>query len=415
MIKWSSVKGLNGLKHLRVSDIRGVVQLTTQATIGVTKIAEGVHQSVWRTLGMPKGDDPSQTRGLTGLVYKSIYTITQLIGTGTDKVLEKQLPRLAFLDEMKIDTVERQAVLSALNGVVGDQLVASHNPLATPMALYYQQAALDWSSLTAMPSVTGKVLIMVHGLCMNDTLWCSSHGDITVDHGQDLSSALGYTAVYLRYNSGLHISANGRELATHLELLAKNWPVPVEEITIVAHSMGGLLSRSAVYYAESDALLWPTLVKNIIFLGTPHHGAPLERMGSKLDVVLGTTPYTAPFLLLSNLRSSGITDLRYGHVIDEDWQGINRFEDRPDARKVVPLPVNIHCYAIAATTTEQSWLAENVIGDGLVPLRSALGVHDNEEYMLAFDETSQRIFYQMNHMELLSSPDVTEQMLAWLS
>jgi len=403
-------------QHLHASDIRGVGQLATQATISVTRIAEGVHQSVWSTLGIPGGKPPGRTRGITGLVYKSIYTVTQLLGSGVDRVLEKQQPLLEALDKEKTETPERVAVLSALNGVMGDQLVANNNQFATPMTFYYQQSAIHWHNLPTMPKVTGKVLLMIHGLCMNDLQWCCEQDDREVDHGQSLSSALGYTPLYLRYNSGLHTSQNGRELADQLEHLVENWPTPIEELTVVAHSMGGLLTRSAVYYGKQQALRWPRLMKNIVFLGTPHHGAPLERAGNKLDVILGCTPYTAPFSRLSKLRSSGITDLRYGHVVDEDWQGVDRFECKPDRRHVVSLPEDIACYTVAATTASQrSRLVDCLVGDGLVPLRSALGLHDDDERNLMFAETSQQIFYQMNHMELLSSPVVTNQILKWLA
>lgn len=403
------------LQHLHASDIRGVGQLATQATMSVTRIAEGVHQSVWSTLGMPGGNEPGRTRGITGLVYKSIYTVTQMVGNGVDMVLEKQHPLLESLDKEKPETPERVVVLSALNGVMGDRLVMNNNQFATPMTFYYQREALNWQALPPMPETTSKVLLMIHGLCMNDMQWSTEHGGNEVDHGQALSSALGYTPIYLRYNSGLHISTNGRELADQLERLVDSWPTPIEELTVVAHSMGGLLTRSAVIYGKQQTLQWPALLKNIVFLGTPHHGAPLERAGNKLDVILGCTPYTAPFSLLSKLRSSGITDLRYGHVVDEDWQGTDRFESKADERQLSPLPEDIACYTVAATmAAKRSLLAERLIGDGLVPLRSALGLHDEGERNLAFADTSQQVFYQMNHMELLSSPEVTRQLVEWL-
>ena len=153
----------------------------------------------------------------------------------------------------------------------------------------------------------------------------------------------------------------------------------------------------------------------MVFLGTPHHGAPLERLGNKLGVILSKTPYTAPFNLLSNLRSSGITDLRYGYVVDEDWQGTDRFQNKPDERSGVPLPSDIDCFTIAATTaSKRSLLAERLVGDGLVPLNSALGYHSVDERHLMFAETSQKVFYEMNHNQLLSDPQVTQQLEMWL-
>ncbi len=406
----------NPLKYLRTSDLQGLAKLATQATAGVARIAEGVHQSVWRTLGAPGGKSPGQTRGITGLVYKTVQGVTQLVGQGMDSVLTQLQPLLASADDDKPGTPRREAVLAALNGVMGDSLAASNNPLATSMTLRYQGEALDWQALPPMPQATGKVLLLIHGLCMNDLQWHTSHNGQMVDHGAALAAALGYTPVYLRYNSGLHTSQNGHELAARLEQLITHWPTPIEELTVVAHSMGGLLIRSAVYYARQDALGWPTRLKNIVFLGTPHHGAPLERAGNWLDVILGSTPYSAPFAKLGQLRSAGITDLRWGHVLDADWQGHDRFRPKPDSRQVMTLPAGVACYTVAATTApKRSALADRLIGDGLVPLHSALGQHDDAQRNLIFAKSSQWIAYRTNHMALLSSPQVTQQMVQWLA
>lgn len=270
-------------KHLRASDLRGLAQLATQATTGVARIAEGVHQSVWNTMGVPGGKTPGQTRGLTGLVYKSVHGVTRLLGKGMDTLLAKLEPLLESANGAPPATPEREAVLAALNGVMGDHLLASHNPLATPMTLRYKGEALNWQAPAPMPEVTGKVLLLIHGLCMNDLQWQTRHrghhkGDReqVLDHGAALASTLGYTPVYLRYNSGLHTSQNGRELSNRLEQLAAHWPTPIDELTVVAHSMGGLLIRSAFHDARRTGLRWPDYLKNIVFLGTPHHGAPLE-------------------------------------------------------------------------------------------------------------------------------------------
>ncbi|MFZ4539105.1 esterase/lipase family protein [Propionivibrio sp.] len=403
------------LKHLRTSDIRGVAQLAVQATVGVTRIVEGVHQSVWNILGVPGGKRPGQTGGITGLVYKSIHAVTQLLGKGVDSVLVRLQPLLDSAEEAKPGTPQREAVLAALNGVMGDRLLASSNPFAIPMTLRYQGEALNWLALPSMPEVGGKVLLLIHGLCMNDLQWHSEHQGKPVDHGQALASALGYTPVYLRYNSGLHTSQNGRELSAHLEQLATHWPVPIEEFTVVAHSMGGLLIRSAVHYARQENLHWPQHLKNIVFLGVPHHGAPLERAGNRVDVILSSTPYTAPFARLGRLRSAGITDLRYGNVLDEDWHGHDRFQRQSDSRQHLPLPAGVACYSVAATTAaKRSKLADRLIGDGLVPVLSALGQHHDAQRTLVFSKTSQSIAYRTNHMALLSSPEVTRQLLQWL-
>lgn len=418
------------LRHLRASDLRGVAQLATQATAGVARIAEGVHQSVWGTLGVPGGKAPGQTRGLTGLVYQAVQGITQLVGHGAEAILARLQPLLDAADASPPESPEREAVLAALNGVLGDRMAASGNPLTGRMTLRLHtengSVALNWADAGTLPAkntVTDKVLLVIHGLCMNDLQWHHTAPDGTVQGHTSALAAMGYTPVFVRYNTGLHTSDNGQALAAQLQSLVAHWPVAVREITVLAHSMGGLVTRSAEHQARaaetsqsSATAAWLPLLKNIVFLGTPHHGAPLERAGNWVDVILGSTPYARPFAKLGQLRSAGITDLRHGNLCPQDWQGRNRFDRAPDRRLPVPLPKGVACYAVAATVASQrSALADRLVGDGLVPLRSALGQHDESARQLVFAKASQCIAYRMNHMELLHRPEVTQQLLTWLA
>ena len=382
--------------RVRLSDLRGIALLATQATSGAARIAEGVHQSVWSTLGVPGGSRPGSTRGITGFVYRSVQGVTQLVGKGVDKALAQLEPLFDAMGQEPPETYAREAVLAALNGVMGDRLAAGNNPLATPMRLRRDGLA------------TGKLLVLAHGLCMNDLQWGGEHAGAL--------AALGYTPVYLRYNTGLHVSENGREFSRQLEQLLDSWPVPVQELVIVAHSMGGLVARSACEDAQRLGRRWLGQLRHLVFLGTPHHGAPLERAGNWVDVLLGTTPYTQPFSRLVQLRSAGITDLRYGHVLAADWEGQDRFRRAPDGREILPLPAGVACYTVAATTVaRRSAVADRLLGDGLVPLRSALGLHDDPARSLAFPKAAQWIGYRIGHMALLNHPDVTHQLVEWLS
>jgi len=407
------------LKHLQASDLRALAQLATQATLGITHIVEGVHQSVWTTLGVRGGPAPGQTGGVTGAVYKSLRAVTQLLGAGVEALLARLPSSLAGDAGSGDATPQREALLAALNGVIGDHLAASNNPLAITMSLRYQGLALDWQAplVAQLPGATGRVLLLIHGLCMTDRQWgvADKPPRKQVDHAQVLASALGYTPVYLRYNSGLHISQNARELAALLQRLVECWPLPIEELTVLAHSMGGLLIRGAVHYARQQRLGWPDRLKNIVFLGVPHHGAPLERAGNRVDALLGSTPYTAPFARLGHLRSAGITDLRYGHVLDDDWHGHDRFARRADSRQLLPLPDGVACFTVAASTASRSSpLAERLIGDGLVPVPSALGQHHDARRQLHFARASQWIAYGTNHNGLIGSPAVSRKLLHWL-
>lgn len=405
-------------RHLRSSDLRACAGLAVEATRGITTVVEGVHQAVWGTLAVPGGAARGQTRGLTGLVYRSVHGITALVGRTLQTALIRIEPWLAQWLDAPAETPEREAVLAALNGVLGDRLAQHHNPLATPMTLRCH--GVPWPDV-ATP-LHSKVVLLVHGLCMNDLQWRTQpqgpqgpQGTV-VDYGQLLGQALGATPVTVRYNTGLHISENGALLSAQLEQLAHHWPAGLTELRVVAHSMGGLVTRSAVHHAHQNHLTWPKKLKAIVFLGTPHHGAPLERAGNWIDHVLGATAYSRPFAALGQLRSAGITDLRYGHVLDADWQGRDRFHRQSDTRTPCPLPAGVACFTVAATTARQrSPLAERILGDGLVPLASALGAHTDPAYHLHFDAENQTIAYGTHHMQLLSSPAVGTQMVQWLS
>lgn len=402
--------------HWRASDLRAVMLLATQATTAVTRMAEGVHQSVWRTLGAPSGAHPEQARGLTGLIYKSINGVTQQLGRGVATALARLEPMLQRLEAQGEESLERAAMLAALNGVMGDRLQAAGNPLATQMTLRLHGKVLTTAAPPEARQVTGKVLLVIHGLCMNERQWVSQLAGRPVNHAEMLGAALGYTPVYMRYNSGLHVSENGHLLAQQLEDLARSWPVPVTELSVLAHSMGGLVIRSALFSACQAGMAWPALTKNIVFLGTPHHGSPLERAGNWVDVILGSTPYSRPLAKLGQLRSAGITDLRYGHVLDADWQGHDRFRRKPDNRVPLPLPESVACFTVAATTAaKRSALGDRLVGDGLVPLHSALGQHDKPERNLHFAPNHQFIAYRTSHLALLSSPAVAAQVLKWLT
>jgi pimeloyl-ACP methyl ester carboxylesterase len=246
---------------------------------------------------------------------------------------------------------------------------------------------------------------------MNDLLWLR-HGH---DHGAALAVDAGFTPVYLHYNSGLHISTNGHAFADQLEALLRAWPVRVDELAILGHSMGGLVARSACHYAASSGQAWLRRLRTIVFLGTPHHGAPLERGGSWIDAALDASPYTTAFARLGKIRSAGITDLRHGSMLDEDWDDQDRFARSRRKPRALPLPANVACCTIAASLARKSGaLAERLLGDGLVPLASALGKHEDASRQLAFPKDRQWIGHGMNHLDLLDRKEVYAQIRRWL-
>jgi pimeloyl-ACP methyl ester carboxylesterase len=229
-----------------------------------------------------------------------------------------------------------------------------------------------------------------------------------------LAHEFGYQSIYLHYNSGRHVSENGKELAQILDSFFADLSYETE-VVIIAHSMGGLVARSACHYGKMQNQRWLNTLQKIVFLGTPHHGAPLEQTGNWIDNMLETNPFSKPISRLGKIRSAGVTDLRYGNILDDDWNQRDRFDPVGDSRVPVPLPEGVDCYTIAATIAgKPSRVGDDLIGDGLVPLYSALGRHANAKFALQFPSDHQWIGRNLKHLDLLNHPDVYLRIKEWL-
>ncbi len=178
----------------------------------------------------------------------------------------------------------------------------------------------------------------------------------------------------VRYNSGRHISENGRSLADVLERVVEQWPVEVERIALVGHSMGGLVARSACHQAAEDGAAWVERVRHVISLGSPHLGAPLAQGVHVATAALRALPETRPFGNFLGRRSGGIRDLRHGSLVDEDWRDRDPDALRAAACREVPLlPHATHCFVSATITRDARHPLGRLLGDALVLSGSASG------------------------------------------
>ena len=392
------------------SDLRGLARLAVEGTVGVTDLVEAMHQGIRHPLTAGKARHAVGGRGLSGLVYGTIRALTRTVGLGVEAALAPLGPPEGELDP----SPQREALRAVLNGVLGDHLAATGNPLATPMSLRHegQTLVLETAALAAaIPRPGTRMVVLIHGLCHDERQW----GLKGQDHGAALARDLGCTSLYLRYNTGLHISTNGKALAELLETLLAQWPEPVARLDILAHSMGGLVARSACHQAQAAGLAWPAALQHLIFLGTPHHGAPLERWGHWLQRGLEASPFASPLARLGKVRSAGITDLRYGNLLEADWQGLDPHTEAEDRRRPVPLPAGVRCCAVAGTAGEDadSWKGR-LWGDGLVSVDSALGHHPDPRHDLAFPDDQTWVGQGVGHLELLNRLEVYEQIRCWL-
>lgn len=293
------------------------------------------------------------------------------------------------------DTLEQ--IIGVLNGAVGDYLDRTGNGLGTPMSLVRQGRA---------HAPTPRLVVLVHGLMSTEVVWRMPDGE---DYGSLLARDLGITPLYTRFNSGLHISQNGAALDALLEATVATWPVPVEEIVLLGHSMGGLVIRSACH-AASEAeppRRWLPLARRAIYVGTPHLGAPLERLGNVVTWALAKipNPYTRLVAEIGNLRSSGVKDLRYANLRHEDWQGADADALLQNRRHPVPLLPHVRHHLIAGHLTDDPRLAI-FFGDALVPVQSASGKAEEHHRSAIFPQEHVRVLPSFDHLSLAHHPDV---------
>ena len=401
------------------ADVRGAAQLAVDATAGLVDLVEAVHAGIARAPGLPAPAD-GRTRGITGLVYRTVRGVTRLAGGGVDALLGLLATDLVPADAPQTPATQpaspaREALVAALNGVLGDHLEASGNPLAIALQLRFagQPLLLQAEALRLfLPQAGPAVAVLVHGLCMNDLSWArgASPGPNSDGGAEAASSGLtaklaaaGYTTLALHYNSGRSIARNGADFAQQLEALVAAWPVPLRRLVLVGHSMGGLVARSAQHQAQQQGQRWPSLLSDLACMGTPHQGAPLEQLGHAVTALLGATPYAKPFARLARLRSAGITDLRHGRLLD-------------DRAALAPLPTGVRCLALAGTLGEADGaMRHRVLGDGLVPLPSALGQHADPARALHFEPGHTWVGAGIGHLALITHPAVHAQLLAWLA
>jgi pimeloyl-ACP methyl ester carboxylesterase len=287
-------------------------------------------------------------------------------------------------------------VVSTVNGLIGDRLVEEAPGAAVAMAIRVGGAdvPLERTALAgAFPDATGDLVVFVHGLMEHDEHWFRRVDELP-SYGDQLAASGSWTPVYLRANTGLSLGANGVALASLLDGVMERWPVPVRRIALVGHSMGGLIIRAACAVSTDAAEPWNRLVTNVVCLGTPHLGAPLERLVALGSRALGVLPESAPFGRILDHRSVGILNLRHGLAAD--------VQNLPHARYSL----------VYATLGPTVWHPLSLgLGDLLVRHPSALGRSRNGEMFPGADTLH---LPSATHFDLLNHPEIHRKLKEWL-
>jgi pimeloyl-ACP methyl ester carboxylesterase len=399
-------------------EIRALGEIAGRSIAKPSVLARDVHRVVTRRVFGALGPLGAPVRAIHDPVSSASYRAVAAalrgpVATGS-RILARGAPEgSASLAESPVGVL----ALGAANGLVGDRLARDHADLALNLGVWRDgsEVALDAPGIAAaFGDATPRLAVFVHGLCETEAAWSAPYpgGKARATYGDRLRSELGITPVYVRYNTGLHVSDNGRALAATLDELVAGWPVEVEGIALVGHSMGGLVARSACRYAEFDDRPYTSRITHVVCLGTPNLGAPLEKAANVASWPLSRLPETRPFAdLFLNGRSAGIKDLRFGSCLEDDWCDCDPDEFLRDRCRECPfLETATYCF-IAATLSARPEGPGGWVGDLLVTYRSAAGEGGRRRIPFATGSHVGRL----DHLRLLNHPVVYQRIRAWLS
>ncbi|MBF9220203.1 esterase/lipase family protein [Hymenobacter ruricola] len=340
--------------------------------------------------------------------------------------------------------------LPVLNGALGDQLAARFDRRAIRMSFRRGGEDVPVADLR-LSEPRQKTVVFVHGLMGDELIWQTGFQDAPGSrrYGPRLAEETHCRALYLRFNSGLHLSENGRELSRLLTELVSTYPDAVGELVLVGHSMGGLIIRSAGHYGQlgvkSEALRvdstepalptekqtltlnsqlltqqapWLAHLRSVFLLGTPNDGSWLEQ-NSHFTARLLERINLFPTRFLSkalNQRSNGIKDLRYSILVDDDWQDAHANDLTPPRTPVPPLPgVRYHILMGAWLRSTRPSALREYFGDGLVGQGSARGhaTFGDEAALPEGASVRTAVFGQQHHGGLLTHPEVFQYLKQW--
>lgn len=380
---------------------------------GIHKVHRAVSDRIFAGVRLGTGPAVAPIKAIHDGITDGVYQSIEIASATASEVAGKAMPSRRSWAAPS-ETVRGAAAIGIINGLIGDRLESAGSVLAAePMTIRVNGRAVspDRAQLRrAYPDATGHLVVFLHGLVETEHAWRLGGGPT---YGRRLADDLGVTAIDIRYNTGRHISANGRALSYLLAATVRNWPAPVAGITLIGHSMGGLVARSATYHAARTGMDWTGLTSLTVSLGTPHHGAPLEQLAHTGSALLTRMPETAPFGRLLRRRSAGIRDLRQGSLVDQDWRGRDADSLAKVAATEVPLLAGAtHCFVSASVATSRRNPLGFLIGDGLVLTPSAAGRAGARR--VGFGASAGFHLGGAHHMSLLNNDDVYQQLKAWV-
>lgn len=407
---------------MQSTDIQALGELLAEASSSTGAAVEDTHAAIARRTFDAIGPAGEPVRRIHDGISRGVYRAVRGGLRGASLHGSRAWARSVSPSAEPLEATPAGLVaIGAINGIWGDFLVETDNALALDMTLRLadgrEVAATPESLAAAHLDATGRIAIFIHGLCETELAWQGVElgrkkpgAERPVPFGERLRDDLDITPVYVRFNSGARISANGRELSALLEHLTSAWPVHVDEVILVGHSMGGLIARSACHFGEQHGAAWTDRVRHIFCLATPHMGADLEKGVHLLDWALAQIPETRALGGLLRRRSVGVKDLRFGAVTDADWDGHDPDEFLKDRIQETPFLPTARYYFVGAQLTDGP--LGRVFGDLLVREPSASG--KGKARRIEFEVDHGIHLAGLHHFDLLTHPAVYAQLRTWI-
>lgn len=402
----------------RPNEVRALSALAFEELQGFPGAIRDMHLGIAERAFRGVGDAARPVKAIHDEFSRAAYGALGAGAAGAGRAADALLAWRGVGEDVRLSgTRTGSAVIAALDGLVGDRLERAGSDLHEPASVRVEGAAVAPradSLALAFPDATGRLAVFLHGLMGTEFYWSWGAEHAGDSYGERLREDLGRTPVYLRYNTGLHVSENGLAVAALLDALVREWPVEVEEIALVGHSMGGLIARSACHQGREAGHGWTGSVRHVVSLGTPHLGAPLEQGAHLAAEALYALPETRMLGAFLRRRSAGIRDLRHGSLVDEDWRGRDPNSLRAVACKEVPLlPGAAHCFVSATVTRSPAHPLGRLVGDTLVLRPSATG--RGRTRRIPFDDRHGHHVGSTHHLALLNHPEVYERLRGWLA
>lgn len=416
------------------NDVRALAALAgTHLDRTVLETVRDVHRGVAdRVFSAVPGSAPVRVvhDALAATVYGSARLGLRSLAAATDLVAAVAAGdrEVRWLEERP----GRSATHEVVHGIVADAFTDGHPDLDLPMRIRRDDHDVEVSpdALTAaFPAAGPQVAVLLHGLTESDRAWDLPARDQRPDAGRDsvvlpdVLAEIGWTPVRLRYGTGRAIGRNGADLATLLDELVATWPVPVEQLCLVGHSMGGLVVRSACAFGQTAGQAWIERVTHTVHLGTPHLGSWLERSAHRGSALLKRFPETSAFGRILDRRARGIKDLRHGALDDEAWGDVLATGDATvldglpvsvggDAVLPPLLPHATHHLVAGRLTRSPDHPVTRTIGDLLVTRPSATGRDERRELTGGRIEVLE---LPAGHFRLMRDPAVADHLRSHLA